>query len=197
MRARLAILVQVVALLATAFALGLGANQGRGHKNHLDLSRNYFPKVQVEARPQASQQPSGTTSQTEPPPPVTEDSPSHGLQVMDLGEAMSMFRDEMYELGMCIFVDSRNDDLYAEGHIPGAYQLDHYRAEDYLPELLPIVMGADRVVFYCHGGDCEDSGFAANDLLEAGADCDTMYVYQGGWTEWVNNGGPVTTGDAP
>jgi rhodanese-related sulfurtransferase len=193
MRTWLTTLVQAVALVATAFALGLGANQVRGDKNHLDLSRNYFPKIQVQATPESPSGPSKTTGKDAPPPPPKD----HGLQTMDFDEAMDMFQDEGYELGMCIFVDARNEDLYAEGHIPGAYQLDHYRAEEYLLELLPIVMGADRVVLYCNGGNCEDSKFAANDLLEAGADYDTMYIYEGGWAEWVKNQGAVTTGDSP
>ena len=93
-----------------------------------------------------------------------------------------------------IFIDARDDHHYASGHIPGAWQFHHYRAENYLPAVLPVCLTALQVVVYCTGGDCEDSEFAAIMLREAGVPRDALSVYAGGITEWTANGLPVETG---
>ena len=47
---------------------------------------------------------------------------------------------------------------------------------------------------YCHGGDCEDSEFAAIMLKDNGIAKEKLFVYGGGITEWTDHGLPVEIG---
>ena len=80
------------------------------------------------------------------------------------------------------------------GTCPGAYQLNHYLSEQFLPGLVPIALAAEKVVIYCNGGDCEDSLFAAVDLLDEGVPYESIYLYEGGMEEWRKRGGPIEEG---
>jgi rhodanese-related sulfurtransferase len=119
---------------------------------------------------------------------------SKGLIVIATKEAEQLFRDPQYEQELIVFVDARNDRHYQEGHIPGAYQFDHYYPEKYLPMVLPACMNATKVVVYCTGGKCEDSEFAAATLVEAGIPASNIAVYVGGITDWLAEKGPIETG---
>jgi len=117
-----------------------------------------------------------------------------GLQLLARNEVVTLFRDPRYQQGLVVFVDARNDQHYQEGHIPGARQFDHYRAENYFATVLPACLPAQQVVVYCTGGNCEDSEFAAAILRDAGVPAANLFVYAGGITEWTTNGLPVETG---
>lgn len=224
---------QMATLAGVAAILGLGYNALRSDKNHVELTRNYFPKLTppdtAKKTKYRSQRPTATDerpaekpetpaeqapdhpedaapSKPAPapetpdnaPPPEAQEEPEigeHGFQLVDYEEAQKTYHEPGYETGFCVFVDARDQVNYEIEHVPGAYLMDHYRREEYLPDLLPIVLGADRVVVYCGGGDCEDSTFAANDLLEAGVPWDIIYVYEGGISEWRERGGPIATGE--
>ncbi|MDP3069732.1 MAG: rhodanese-like domain-containing protein [Opitutaceae bacterium] len=138
-------------------------------------------------------------------PPATRDSvnPSNpalkrlrqrGLQLVSRSEVVTLFRDLRYEQGLVVFVDARDDQHYTTGHIPGAWQFYHYRAENYLPAILPVCLTALQVVVYCAGGECEDSEFAAIMLRDAGVPAESLFVYAGGITDWTTHGLPVETG---
>ena len=118
----------------------------------------------------------------------------HGLQIITGQDVAELFKDLRYEQGLVVFVDARDDQHYQAGHIPGAWQFDHYRAERYLPAVLPVCLNAQRVVVYCTGGACEDSEFAAIMLRDAGIPRENLFVYAGGITEWTAQGRPVETG---
>lgn len=117
-----------------------------------------------------------------------------GLQLVDSNRVAALFRDPRVEQGLVIFIDAREDAHYQEGHIPGAYQLDYYRPENYLPTVLPVCQIAQEIVVYCNGGNCEDSEFAANFLLAGGISKEKLLVYAGGMTEWATNRLPVEIG---
>ncbi|MHC4064752.1 MAG: rhodanese-like domain-containing protein [Planctomycetota bacterium] len=187
--------LEIVILLVASTALGLGVNAVRSDR--LILSKNYFrlPLPDPEPAPDPA---TGTPVNTDAiaDPDTETDQPDgsvreHGFQTVTFDEAFETFHDPKFEAGMYIFVDARDDDGFMDGHIPGAYQLDHYRAEQYLPDLLPVAMGADRVIVYCNGGDCEDSIFASGDLLEQGVPRESLFLYEGGMKEWRSKGGPV------
>ncbi|GAG48591.1 unnamed protein product, partial [marine sediment metagenome] len=82
-------------------------------------------------------------------------------------------------------------ELYAEGHIPGAVRCDPYEVEAYIDDVIGVTVAADKVIVYCEGGECEDSIFMCRELLEAGLGFESIYVYTGGWDEWVKQGQPV------
>ena len=93
-----------------------------------------------------------------------------------------------------MFIDARDDKHYSEGHIPGAWQFNHYRAENYLAEVVPVCMNAEQIIVYCAGGDCEDSESAAIMLRDASVPGEKLHVYAGGYNEWLKLEAPVETG---
>jgi len=184
----------LVAAVGLAFALAANALSPRG----LRLSRNYFPgdhKPLVVASPDAH---SGSTSTAEDATnrlsAVLERLGQQNLQSVASNEVIELFRDPRYEQGVVVFVDARNDQEYQAGHIPRAWQFNHYRAEVYLPTVLPVCLAAEKVVVYCNGGECEDSEFAAVVLRDAGVPRENLFVYTGGISEWMTNGLPIEVG---
>ncbi len=117
-----------------------------------------------------------------------------GLQVVDSNAVAQAFRDPRYEQELYIFVDSRDDRDYQEGHVPGAYLFDHYHPAEYLGPVLSACQTAEKILVYCRGGTCEDSEFAALSLSEAGVPKEKLFVYVGGFSEWATNGLPVEIG---
>ena len=117
-----------------------------------------------------------------------------GVKIADAQSAVLLFHDARRETGLIIFVDARAEAAYAEGHIPGAWQLDRFYPEKHLPELLPACTVAETVVVYCSGGECEDSVFATRLLLSAGVAADRLRVFMGGLKEWSALGQPVESG---
>jgi rhodanese-related sulfurtransferase len=181
-----------VAALGLIFALAANAFSPRG----LRLSRNYFPDAGT--TPPAVSPATGSVvaaaTSTNAPNAAVQRLRQHGLQLVSSNEVAELFRDPRYEQGLVVLVDARDDGHYTAGHIPGAWQFHHYRAENYLPSVLPVCLTALKVVVYCSGGECEDSEFAAIMLREAGVPRDALFVYAGGITEWTANGLPVETG---
>ncbi len=185
-----------VAVAGLAFALAANLISPRG----LELSRNYFPGA---SRPLP--EPGETTNSvtgvgtSAPNPTVPEQLAARiqaqGLQVITGPEVHQLFLDPRYAQELIVFVDARNQAQYRQGHIPGAYPFDHYRAMEELPNVLPACLNADQVVVYCTGGDCEDSEFGAITLRDAGIPADRLFVFIGGITEWSAEGYPVETGE--
>ncbi len=177
----------IVAMTGLAIAFVANALSPRG----LELRRDYFPKLLVTGVSTTSNPVvESTITTTNTTPALTQ----HGLPLVKSNHVAQMFRDPQYEQGIIVFVDARDDVNYKAGHIPGAWQLDRYHAENYLPTVLPVCLGAQRVVVYCTGGDCDDSDYAAALLREAGVPAEKLFVYAGGITEWKENGLPVETG---
>ncbi len=186
-----------ITVLGTALSLGANAISHRGVK----LERNYFPRGQGAASQPATQivaQPG--TAPAQPLGPGGEFAAeveaiyNEGLQPILHGDVVAAFEDPLHEMGAHVFVDARDDHSYALGHIPGAYQLDHYLLDKYIDRVLPVCQQAVKIVIYCNGGDCEDSRFAAHDLLERGIDPAKVFVYPGGITQWCENDLPVERG---
>ncbi len=192
---RLLVEVVVVAMAGVAFAFLANLLSPRG----LALARDYF---HGETRPL-------------PPPPasnaVVAASGTHtnalsaveivlarlkakGLQVADSNQVIQFFRDPRYEQELYIVVDSRDARHYEEGHVPGAYHFDHYHPAEYLAPVLSACQTAEKILVYCNGGTCEDSEFAALSLRDAGVPQQKLFVYVGGFAEWVTNGLPVEIG---
>ena len=177
------------ALVATAglvLALAANALSPRG----LRLNRNYFPVGELTA-------PASGPARTNAVPPADATRArlqQRGLQLISSNRVTELFRDSRYEQGLVVFVDARDDHHYQAGHIPGAWQFDHYRAENYFAAVLPVCLNAQTVVVYCAGGECEDSEFAAVMLRDAGVPRENLFVFAGGFTEWTGNKLPVETG---
>jgi rhodanese-related sulfurtransferase len=174
----------LVALLGMVFSLAANQISPRG----LALTRHYFPGA---TRPGSTLTTGNAMSQTGL---LSERLRAKGLQLVDSNQVVKLFRDPRYAQELIVFVDARDDRHYEQGHVPGAYQLDHYRRENYLAAVVLVCQTADQVVVYCHGGDCEDSVFAAITLSEAGIPKAKLFVYGGGLAEWTANGLPIEIG---
>ena len=170
-----AVLFEAIVLAVVGLLVALAANalSPRG----LKLSRDYFPPARVV-------QTNAVVAPTNDP--LLARLQQLGLKLASKDEVVQLFRDPGYEQGSIVFVDARNDHAYQSGHVPGAWQLDRYRAENYLPTVLPLCLSAQKVVVYCTGGSCEDSEFTAVMLREAGIPNDNIVVYGGGISEWTN-----------
>jgi rhodanese-related sulfurtransferase len=120
---------------------------------------------------------------------------AEGLQFAHDSQVANFFADPKRGQELVIFVDARDDDHYQAGHIPGAYQLDHYHPENYLAAVLPACQVAEKIVVYCKGGSCEDSEQTALLLRDSsGVPKDRLFVYAGGFDEWSANHRPVEIG---
>jgi len=193
----------LVAVVGLVLGLAINAVNDDG----LALGHNYFPQGRVDATQPASQPVSvggqeSSMAQVEPVvnganqvDPWVQVVLDAGLQVMSQDQVVDAYHDPAYEVGEHVFVDARNDDLYQEGHIPGAYQFDHYFAERYIDRILPACLAAQKVIVYCEGGECEDSRFAAFDLLECGVDMGKVFVYVGGIKAWKKSGLAIEIGE--
>lgn len=185
----------VIAVAGLALALAANAVSPRG----LGLARDYFPTlVPTTKSPPAVPDSNATLAATSTSPPAADDATrklrERGLQTISRSEVIELFQDPRYQQGLVVFIDARDDQHYTAGHIPGAWQFHHYRAENYLPTVLPACLAAVKVVVYCGGGECEDSAFAAILLGNAGVPRETLYVYPGGINEWTAHGHPIETG---
>lgn len=189
-----AVLVEalLVAALGAAVAFAANALSPRG----LKLSRDYFPARFVQAtnaRPATAQ--AGTTNKPSASELLASRVKELGFQLFDTSKVTELFKDPKYQQSQLMFIDARNAEQYQEGHIPGAYEFDYYHPEAQLATVLPLCQIAERILVYCHGGDCEDSILAAGFLRDATQlPPDKFSIYRGGFTEWATNNLPVETG---
>ncbi len=108
--------------------------------------------------------------------------PAVKLAEVDFAEVDNFFRNEL-----ATFVDARETQDFAKGHIPGAMNItvDGYKAGK---QKLSVPKGS-LVVVYCSGGDCELSHDLAKLLAKAGFK--KLRIYSGGFKEWDDLGQPV------
>src|SRR6267154_363538 len=186
----------LVAFVAALFAFAANALSPHG----LKLSRNYFPGDTTAAHvppppPGNHSSPASITNALGAPDAVVARLKEKGLQVVDSAQAENFFQDPKFQSDSIIFIDARPDDHYQEGHIPRAYQFDHFHPESYLATIIPACQRAEQIVVYCNGGDCEDSEHAAIALRESGAAAkEKLFVYPGGIKDWEASARPVESG---
>ena len=183
-----------MALIGAALAFAANALSSRG----LQLTKNYFPGTKL-----ASPTPVAATNVTGAAASKT-NSPlellsarlrDKGLQLADSNQVVQYFRDPRREQDLVIFIDARDDEHYRAGHIPGAYHFDRFRPENYLTNVLQVCLTAEQMVFYCNGGECDDSEHAAIMLRDSvGIPKEKVFVYGGGLNEWTTNGLPIELG---
>lgn len=129
------------------------------------------------------------------PAHVLERLASHGLEALSFAEARALHEDPMYGFGLYAFIDARQPEPYAEGHIPGAWLFDRYRPEGYLADMQTLIATCEKLVVYCNGGECDDSEFAADFLRQFGARPGQLYVFVGGMEQWRHEGLAIETGE--
>lgn len=145
----------------------------------MDLGTDYFPTL---AQNEGASEESGL--------------PQHDFGEVD-GQMVLEFLPDLKESNFAVLIDARSTEHYTAGHIPGAYQIDRYHLDEYVPAVLPAMQEAGYVIIYCAGGDCEDSIFLATDLVyQHGLEKEVLYIYEGGMEEWEDLGHPIATGES-
>jgi len=164
----------------------------------LKLSKNYFPGAQPSLPGQGNgAQPAPTSGQrtNSTAELLATRLRQDGLQLADSNLVIQIFRDPQRDQDGAVFIDARDDEHYEAGHIPGAYHFDHFHPENYLSNVVPVCLTAQRIVFYCNGGDCDISEHAAITLRDSiGIPKEKVFVYGGGMAEWTANGLPIEIG---
>lgn len=200
----------VIAVVGSGIALVANAKNPTG----LVLSKDYFafargnnsqPSTPMSTTATA---PDGITPETSAAPVKKEDPSTayirkllrdNGLSAVDHAETAQMFQDPGYASGLYLFLDARSEHEYTAGHIPGAYHLYAFLKDDalkgqILSEFIPLAMGADKVVIYCGGGECDDSVQVALELPMHGLDPAKILVDVDGFTGWKKAGMPYEKG---
>ena len=184
----------LIAVVGGILAFAANALSPRG----LALTRNYFPgdRSRPVARSASNHLPSqpASTNSSANTDLLLEQARAEGLRLVNGSQTATLFHDPRNDQGLVVFIDARNDDHYVEGHIPGAYQLDHFHPERYLATVLPVCQTAEQILVYCHGGTCDDSLQTAIFLRDAGIPKEKLFIYAGGMDEWSAKGLPVETG---
>jgi rhodanese-related sulfurtransferase len=184
----------LVALIGAALAFGANALAPHG----LQLSKNYFPGAKLGSPIYAGSNnlAGATAAKTNTPLELLSIRlRESGLQLADSNQVALFFHDPRREQDGVVFIDARKDEDYQAGHIPGAYHFDRFRPENYLTNVLPVCLTAQQIVFYCNGGECDDSEHAAIMLRDSiGIPNEKLFVYGGGIAEWGTNGLPIELG---
>ncbi|MGA2853522.1 MAG: rhodanese-like domain-containing protein, partial [Verrucomicrobiota bacterium] len=151
----------LVAALGAAFAFAANQISPLG----LALTRDYFPAGTAHSVRPVTGTNSGVLS---PAQLLAAQLKEKGLQLMDGRQAARLFHDPRFQRNLVVFIDARDEPLYQQGHIPGAYEFNPYRPEKYFGEVLPVCQKAEQIAIYCTGGDCDDSESAAILLRDVG-----------------------------
>jgi rhodanese-related sulfurtransferase len=184
----------LVAVIGAALAFVANGFSPHG----LELTKDYFPgnKLTTSA-PVAHTNLTGTAAAPTNAPQelLSARLRENGLQLADSNQVMQLFHDPRREQDGVIFIDARDDEHYGAGHIPGSYHFDRFHPENYLTNVLQVCLTAQQIVFYCNGGDCDDSEHAAIMLRDSiGIPKEKVFVYGGGINEWATNGLPIELG---
>ena len=108
-----------------------------------------------------------------------------GIRFITLAEAEDLFVQRTQEAGGLLFIDSRSRDDFAAGHIPGALSIPLEAARSSGALDFP---GAQTVIVYCEGGDCQTSISLAKIIHDKGYQ--DIRIFSGGWGEWSAAGLP-------
>jgi len=118
-----------------------------------------------------------------------------GTRFITLAETEDLFAQRMKGAESLLFVDSRRPDDFAAGHIPGALNLplerfQHQGKTGAGPDGSGMLdfPGAQTLVIYCEGGDCQTSISLAKIIHDRGYQ--DIRIFTGGWAEWRAAGLP-------
>lgn len=183
--------IEFVLIGVVSVGIALIGNSVRA-RGSIDLSKNHFyipPAVAVSASPTREQAPNASDTQA-----TASKHAKHSYQEVDFDAVRAILEDPSTASGLNVFIDARSDEDYEEGHIPGALQCYPYEIDVYIDGITDYVLGAEKVVIYCGGGDCEDSIFMCRELAEMGVPQEAIFLFHGGWSEWTERGGEIETG---
>ena len=203
-------IIELVFLTLASVTVALAVNEIRERKA-IEITKDYFRTTadvsNTQSPPEPKPSPASTpaaplstaeSSQATPPPSQNASAQpaatpakkrlEHGFQTVTVDEAHEIFDDPGTEQGLNVFIDARDDEYFAEGHIPGAIQCYPYEMSRYYDRVKAAAEGAEKVIVYCGGGDCEDSAMVCKELQDMGIPYEAIYLFEGGWKEWAARG---------
>jgi rhodanese-related sulfurtransferase len=194
-------IIELILLTVASVGVALAANQIRERKS-IELTKNHFnrgssnPRVVEKNGEHAPVSKSAASEVVKPPGAngAAKKHLDHNFQTITVDEAHEALDDPKTAQGLNVFVDARDDEHFAEGHIPGAIQCFPYESRRCLDRVVAAANGAEKVIVYCGGGDCEDSIYMSRELNEAGVPEEAIYLFEGGWKEWAAKDLHVETG---
>jgi rhodanese-related sulfurtransferase len=188
------VVVETILVATVGMALAFAANLVSPHR--LALTRNYFPADIGRPQPLTNFALVSTNAEATSPDHLTMARlREQGLHSVDYGQAVQLFRDPRCQKGAIVFIDARDEQHFRAGHIPSAREFNPYYPEKYFAAVLPSCRTAEQIVIYCNGGDCEDSESAALLLRDVGIPTNKLFIYIGGFDEWIKRGLPVEAGN--
>ena len=94
--------------------------------------------------------------------------------------------------GAALFLDAREPDDYAAGHIANALNLPAQSFAQHFGEIAPLLTSSSELVLYCDGAECELSHRLRENLRQIGYT--NTHLFSNGWTTWRQAGLPITPG---
>jgi rhodanese-related sulfurtransferase len=88
-----------------------------------------------------------------------------------------------------VFVDTREEDDYAKGHVKGAVLFPSYEKEDRFAVVQPLLPKEARLILYCYGPQCEMAEELARFLAQLGYR--NMMIMSAGYPAWEKAGYPT------
>jgi rhodanese-related sulfurtransferase len=98
--------------------------------------------------------------------------------------------EELFSKGEALFIDSRSEDTFKSGHILKAINIPFVKYQNEGSMKLHSHPFEETLVVYCDGSECQLSVELAKLLHKKGFK--NIRVFFGGWTEWMNEGLPVS-----
>lgn len=216
------VVIESLVVLAVGVGLAFVANAKSNHG--LTLNRNYFEvrNVAIPAPPpgpgpgtgpsgtQPADSGSGGTSSSGSGTPdqkivdaTKKAIEAAGFKPIEYTDLLKLYETESQSRGNAyVFIDAREQAQYIDGHIPLAYHIDPSANPEQIAQfaqsmpLQVLLPSAERIIFYCHGGRCEDSLIVARNMRDfGGMDPTKVYVYVGGYEEWVAKHQPEEKGE--
>lgn len=188
--------VQLAVLAVASIILGVGNNLISPNK--IDWVRHWTPYSQLlgdkddteEVAPETPAESAPSVSDAEKEASVPEMILSNqGITDINVQQAYDIFK---YGSDLVLWVDARDPELFAAGHIEGALLLHFYNQEEYINNLLAAVAerAPEALVIYCKGKECTDSHHLAEDL-QAREGYPNIFVYKDGYDDWYQAGHPI------
>ncbi|MBW2557343.1 MAG: rhodanese-like domain-containing protein [Deltaproteobacteria bacterium] len=106
-----------------------------------------------------------------------------------LAGAANLFSEQL-----AVFIDARDEQEYADGHIRGALSLAWDDASERFPEIAGDIPSGTMIITYCDGEGCHMSYDLAVFLRDKGFE--NVWELANGWTVWQDANLPVEEGNA-
>lgn len=105
------------------------------------------------------------------------------LETIDADGAFELFSGEKV-----MFIDVRDKDAFAAGHIPGAVNITLEEAHRHLDEVRAMLKTGKTLVAYCYDLDCPLAADLVKKLRDLGIG--PVRVMTEGWAGWLDRGYP-------